>query len=446
MDRRRLLAAAGVPLLAALPLGGLRQNRRARSRLQSSPDAGPRVSTCFDVRSFGARGDGVTFDDAALVAAVAAASAAGGGVVFLPPGTYRVANGKEVALRDCANLVLFGPRAVLRNDTDTGNDGGIITFRGSTRNVSIIGLGFEGATASPNSYDNVLSFYSRPPDGIRNILVRGCRFGRASNKHLNFDGPASDVVIESSAFEGSHFNSNPLDVHSRFASIYFEFNQRAEFEVANVTIRRNHFADNSLFCVSLDEFAFPGDRALFHGIRITDNTFRDSTGGVWARGGDVWVQNNFFLAVGMSQMARRYRYQTTLGRYLSQVRSDAGQVAERANTVPLQRAAVVVVDGSRQAWVEGNVFVGCAPQQLGGPEQTAGGVYVSADGALGVRVTGNRAFERAVPAGAVPGFQCVTSPGSSCVGNDILVGQSPPAAPPQPAWPDSLAVAGYSCG
>jgi polygalacturonase len=42
----------------------------------------------FDVRSFGAKGDGVAIDSPAINAAIDAASAAGGGTVVLPAGTY----------------------------------------------------------------------------------------------------------------------------------------------------------------------------------------------------------------------------------------------------------------------------------------------------------------------------------------------------------------------
>ena len=42
----------------------------------------------FNVRDFGATGDGVTKDTAAVQRAVDAASSAGGGEVLLPKGTY----------------------------------------------------------------------------------------------------------------------------------------------------------------------------------------------------------------------------------------------------------------------------------------------------------------------------------------------------------------------
>lgn len=48
------------------------------------------LTPVFNVKSYGAVGDGVTADDAAIAAARDAAIAAGGGVVFFPPGQYRM--------------------------------------------------------------------------------------------------------------------------------------------------------------------------------------------------------------------------------------------------------------------------------------------------------------------------------------------------------------------
>jgi parallel beta-helix repeat protein len=49
----------------------------------------------FNVKDFGAVGDGVTDDTAAMQAAIDAASAAGGGTVFVPTGTFIVSAGEE---------------------------------------------------------------------------------------------------------------------------------------------------------------------------------------------------------------------------------------------------------------------------------------------------------------------------------------------------------------
>ncbi|WP_394560656.1 M10 family metallopeptidase C-terminal domain-containing protein [Aquipseudomonas alcaligenes] len=51
----------------------------------------------FDVKDYGALGDGVSDDTAAIQAAIDAAHAAGGGVVYMPEGTYRVSGGEEAS-------------------------------------------------------------------------------------------------------------------------------------------------------------------------------------------------------------------------------------------------------------------------------------------------------------------------------------------------------------
>ena len=68
----------------------------------------------YDVREFGARGDGVAKDTAAIQAAVDAASAAGGGEVLLPTGTYLSGS---VWIKDNVDFHL-APGAVLKGSPD----------------------------------------------------------------------------------------------------------------------------------------------------------------------------------------------------------------------------------------------------------------------------------------------------------------------------------------
>lgn len=51
----------------------------------------------YDVRDYGARGDGVTDDRLAIQAAIDAAHEAGGGTVYLPEGEYRVSGGEKAS-------------------------------------------------------------------------------------------------------------------------------------------------------------------------------------------------------------------------------------------------------------------------------------------------------------------------------------------------------------
>jgi len=68
----------------------------------------PGITAYYNVKAapYGAVGDGVTHDDAAINAALTAANAAGGGVVYLPAGTYATA----------ASIVIPGDNIILRGD------------------------------------------------------------------------------------------------------------------------------------------------------------------------------------------------------------------------------------------------------------------------------------------------------------------------------------------
>jgi hypothetical protein len=61
----------------------------------------------YDVRQYGAKGDGVADDAKAIQSAVEAARAAGGGTVYLPAGTYRLFTGRTLDPDLGANIELY---------------------------------------------------------------------------------------------------------------------------------------------------------------------------------------------------------------------------------------------------------------------------------------------------------------------------------------------------
>jgi polygalacturonase len=70
----------------------------------------------FDVRTYGAKGDGVTPDTAAINRAIAAATTAGGGTVVFPAGTY-----VSGSIHLQSNLTLYlGPGATIEASADPG--------------------------------------------------------------------------------------------------------------------------------------------------------------------------------------------------------------------------------------------------------------------------------------------------------------------------------------
>src|SRR5256885_15560892 len=79
---RKLLVAASA--IAAAVLGAT----AAAGPADAGPADAASVAQVFDVRDFGAAGDGVTNDAPAVNDAVVAANAVGGGIVEFPTGTY----------------------------------------------------------------------------------------------------------------------------------------------------------------------------------------------------------------------------------------------------------------------------------------------------------------------------------------------------------------------
>jgi hypothetical protein len=159
---QRLLLALGVAFWAA-----------AVTFAQSPNPEGP----IFDVRAFGARGDGKTLDTAAISKAIVAANAAGGGVVVFSPGTYlsgTVELLSNVTLEVRAGSVLqaspktadygtvsaygFG-RNYGVNSSGEGSLVGLIVAR-KAENISIIGRG--RIDGNGDSFFNLKSFHNTP--------------------------------------------------------------------------------------------------------------------------------------------------------------------------------------------------------------------------------------------------------------------------------------------
>jgi len=135
----------------------------------------------FNVRTYGAAGDGQTLDSPAINRAIAAAVAIGGGTVFVPAGTYLSGS---IRLKSNIHLLLDAGAVILGDKWDSGaydptephpfgayQDGGHTFFHNSLiwgenlTNVSITGQGMingGGLTAWEGKLDEKMGF-SRPP-------------------------------------------------------------------------------------------------------------------------------------------------------------------------------------------------------------------------------------------------------------------------------------------
>jgi hypothetical protein len=148
MNRRELFAAGTGALLAATPAYG--------SELWQPPTNSAGASRFISAADFGAAGDGVTDDTAALQAALAAtfdsaaSKDAGGRVLVIPPGAYRITRPLKVDLtrqgkrQPTRQTVIRGQGAVLLSSISDGSNVLEISSHATARYLLIDGLTIQG--------------------------------------------------------------------------------------------------------------------------------------------------------------------------------------------------------------------------------------------------------------------------------------------------------------
>jgi hypothetical protein len=184
VTRRSWLAAVSTPALAAalLPSSSSAAEPVAGSAMQ---DKGARL---YNIRDFGAKGDGKTLDTAALQAAIDACTRDGGGTVLVPSGTFVIGTTElksNVTLHLAASATLLGSgdgkhyRAIdaipLTGDSTLGDGNWALLFAVEAKNITVEGPGtIDGQGELFNNYANKDKL---PPAGI---------FGAQRPYHLLF--------------------------------------------------------------------------------------------------------------------------------------------------------------------------------------------------------------------------------------------------------------------
>jgi polygalacturonase len=113
-DRRDLLRSGSLGLAAfAAPVASFAVTGQGTSETSAPPQH------FFDVRTFGAAGDGKTLDTQAVNRAIDAAASAGGGMVIFPAGTYLCFS---IHLKSEVNLYLTQGSAIVAADSPLPNE------------------------------------------------------------------------------------------------------------------------------------------------------------------------------------------------------------------------------------------------------------------------------------------------------------------------------------
>lgn len=178
----------------------------------------------FDVRAFGAAGDGIADDQPALTRAAKAVAQNQGGVLYLSSGVYRC--GRQAGMQNGIEFdgisdvtILFDPHAVLVMDNlnpqnDQGDHGHGILFRGPCKNISVINATVKWARKpGGRSMGDAFRFEGFPSDDrcISNIRFLQCSAELSPQVGAIFMG-CSDIQVENFRItrtyaDGLHFNA-----------------------------------------------------------------------------------------------------------------------------------------------------------------------------------------------------------------------------------------------
>lgn len=186
---------------------------------QSAPGTTGKVA--FNVRDYGATGDGVTLDSPAINKAIEACAAAGGGTVWIPAGTYLSGS---IRLTNKLNLVIDAGATILAAPAEMNaydfteewkgqayQDGGHTYFQNSLiwgvglTNVSITGRGLiygKGLTRSSALFDKMNKFNVwDKPDAPRTNLPPV----RLGNKAIGLKLCRDVLLRDFTIYKGGHF-------------------------------------------------------------------------------------------------------------------------------------------------------------------------------------------------------------------------------------------------
>lgn len=262
----------------------------------------------FNVRAYGATGNGTTNDTTTIQAAIDAAIAAGGGIVFFPKGTY-LANGLTCA-GDNVSFLGTGWGSILRQVATAADNtamllvsGTGITAASNRRNVRIDDLQFYGRseTETFTEYVHMVVF-----SGVSHARVTGCQFKawRGDAIYMGSGFPSAverhnvDIQVERNLFDGvSNTQRNGVSI----------------IDGTDIYIERNAFRNVSTsFSPGPIDMEPNSSYSAVRNIHVTENSFENCSGNVGnvtfdmnptqasltTKSQGIYIRDNTFRGVG----------------------------------------------------------------------------------------------------------------------------------------------------
>lgn len=192
------------------------------SRLVSDPSAtGTKPPEVYDVRNFGAVGNGSKLETGAIQSAIDQCAVAGGGTVYFPSGTYLSG---MIVLKDCVTLFL-APRSVLLGSKNIDDypqqqsdfpEGSIPQKRAFIFAKKAARIGIEGNGTIDGQGASFDRKRSRPKmvylEGCRNVVMRDVTLRNSAVYQSHFVS-CDNLTVRGITIEGfANWNSDGIDI------------------------------------------------------------------------------------------------------------------------------------------------------------------------------------------------------------------------------------------
>ncbi|MTD17198.1 hypothetical protein GIS00_25005 [Nakamurella sp. YIM 132087] len=293
IDRRRMITGIGLTG-AALAATGLATPSAGATTIAApaAPAAAAPTGLPLVVTAYGAKGDGVSDDTAAVRAAIAAVPAAGG-TVFFPAGTYLI--GETISLR--SRLTLVGDRATLVLNRAPTTSSQTLLLAENVEDVTVRNLGFRFPTSR---------MWSVLVRRGRRIAIRECR---ADGGHLvTVMGPIpqdlpspqvtaadinTDIVVEDNVLAGVR------DFQNRDGAITVRYTDRFRVSGNSITGYSHGVQWWGGDSAIEKDGAVGNERKVKHGVVSGNTVVGVNKGGIWgSMGTQIAVTGNVVDTAG----------------------------------------------------------------------------------------------------------------------------------------------------